>query len=246
MVKGVRERNMDIDRAVVLKGRLKNFKKNRVAVDFLLSDMDRSAAELTAVASALAGSGGAIGLASLAGTKEEADKVQFELGGKFFTGWLMWSPFQDDEEVEVVAEPLKDGTYRAFAILRPSDHTIALYPHCSRGKSAHFKNSFKWFMRGFLIVFLIYFFVMLATFWGEGIWREFFIALIGGGLGEFFVYGVIAYSMARRFLPFADMAEQIFHVLGRRDAAKIDLPARSKMARKKEGKPGLGVLYFRY
>ncbi|MDA5589937.1 hypothetical protein PL318_10925 [Burkholderia pseudomallei] len=139
---------MNIDKVVVLRGRLKNFKKERSTGDFLLSDTERSAVGLTAVASALVGSGGAIGLASLGGTKEEADKVQFELDGKFFTGWLMWSPFQDEEEVEVVAEPSKDGTYRVFAILRPSDRTIALYPHCSRGKRVHFRNSFKWFLRG--------------------------------------------------------------------------------------------------
>lgn len=238
--------DMNIDKVVVLRGRLKNFKKERSTGDFLLSDTERSAVGLTAVASALVGSGGAIGLASLAGTKEEADKVQFELDGKFFTGWLMWSPFQDEEEVEVVAEPSKDGTYRVFAILRPSDRTIALYPHCSRGKRAHFRNSFKWFLRGSSVIFSIYFFVMLFAFWREGMWREFFIVLIGGGLGVFLIYGVIAYSIARRFVPFSDMAEGIFRALGWLNTAEIDLPGRSKLAREAEKRPGLGILYFKY
>ncbi len=69
----------------------KILKRERSTGDFLLSDTERSTAGLAAIASALVDSGGAIGLASLAGTKEEADKVQFELDGKFFTGWLMWS-----------------------------------------------------------------------------------------------------------------------------------------------------------
>lgn len=145
---------MDNGRAVILRGVVSNFSKERATGDFLLSDADRSAAGLTAVAAALAGSGGAVGLASLAGIKEEADKVQFELNGKKITGWLMWSPFKNGDEVEVVAELLRDGTYRSFAVLKPEDRTIALYPHCSRGRIAHYKNSLKWFFYGIRFYFL--------------------------------------------------------------------------------------------
>lgn len=49
---------MDTSRAVVLRGVLENFHKKRATGDFLLSDLERSAAGLTAVASALASSGG--------------------------------------------------------------------------------------------------------------------------------------------------------------------------------------------
>lgn len=52
--------DMNIDKVVVLRGRLKNFKRERSTGDFLLSDTERSAVGLTAVASALVGSGGAI------------------------------------------------------------------------------------------------------------------------------------------------------------------------------------------
>lgn len=69
--------DMNIDKVVVLRGSLKNFKKERSTGDFLLSDTERSAVGLTAVASALVGSGGAIGLASLGGTKE--GRIRFNL-----------------------------------------------------------------------------------------------------------------------------------------------------------------------
>lgn len=147
---------MDNSRVVVLRGTVSNFSKERATGDFLLSDADRSTAGLTAVAAALAGSGGAIGLASLAGTKEEADKVAFELDGKKVMGWLMWSPFKNGDEVEVAAELMRDGTYRAFAVLKPNDRTIALYPHCSRGRIAHYKNSIKWLMIAFSFVFWVH------------------------------------------------------------------------------------------
>ncbi|WP_226377126.1 MULTISPECIES: putative type VI secretion system effector [Burkholderia] len=176
---------MDTSRAVVLRGVLENFHKERATGDFLLSDLERSAAGLTAVASALAGSGGAVGLASLAGTKEEADKVQFEIDGKQVAGWLMWSPFQNGDEVEVVAEPLRDGMYRAFAILRPSDRTIALYPHCSRGRWAFFKNAVKLFMLFFIFIVITLGSLLSAVFFvrGYGDWLGVLelIAMISGG-----------------------------------------------------------------
>ncbi|WP_156432449.1 MULTISPECIES: putative type VI secretion system effector [unclassified Burkholderia] len=239
---------MDTSRAVVLRGVLENFHKERATGDFLLSDLERSAAGLTAVASALAGSGGAVGLASLAGTKEEADKVQFEIDGKQVAGWLMWSPFQNGDEVEVVAEPLRDGMYRAFAILRPSDRTIALYPHCSRGRWAFFKNAVKLFMLFFIFIVITLGSLLSAVFFVRGYsdWLGVLelIAMISGGL--FVVYGIIAVNIARKFMPFVNMAEGIFEVLGWKGVSQIDLPGRSKVARRVEGRPGLGKLYFKY
>ncbi|MFG6808892.1 putative type VI secretion system effector [Burkholderia pseudomallei] len=165
---------MDASRAVILRGVLENLRKERAAGDFLLNDSDRSAAGLTAVASALAGSGGAVGLASLAGVKEEADRVQFEIDGKKITGWLMWFPFQDGDEIEVVAEPLRDGTYRTFAVLRPSDRTISLYPHCSRGRWAFFGNAAK--------IFALFLFLWCAR-WGRSYHSCILLkdTMIGGG-----------------------------------------------------------------
>ncbi|KGR97633.1 MULTISPECIES: putative type VI secretion system effector [Burkholderia] len=239
---------MDNGRAVILRGVVSNFSKERATGDFLLSDADRSAAGLTAVAAALAGSGGAVGLASLAGIKEEADKVQFELNGKKITGWLMWSPFKNGDEVEVVAELLRDGTYRSFAVLKPEDRTIALYPHCSRGRIAHYKNSLKWFFMAFAFIFLGSCGVMAGIFLvnHDDDWRSFVGLMGGGGLISLVIYAIIAYRISRKFMPFVVMAEGIFQSLGWRDVKSVDLPARSKAARKAERRPGLGTLYFRY
>ncbi|WP_076981678.1 putative type VI secretion system effector [Burkholderia pseudomallei] len=239
---------MDNSRVVVLRGTVSNFSKERATGDFLLSDADRSTAGLTAVAAALAGSGGAIGLASLAGTKEEADKVAFELDGKKVTGWLMWSPFKNGDEVEVAAELMRDGTYRAFAVLKPNDRTIALYPHCSRGRIAHYKNSIKWLMIAFSFVFLGSCGVMAIIFFAnrDGDWKGFAELMGRGGLIGFVFYAVIAFNISRKFMPFVKMAEGIFQALEWRDVKKVDLPARSRAAKKEGNKPGLGKLYFKY
>ncbi|WP_226383050.1 MULTISPECIES: putative type VI secretion system effector [Burkholderia] len=239
---------MNCDRAVILHGTIEKFSKQRTTGDFLLDDSDRSAAGLTAVAAALVGSGGAIGLAALAGTKEEADRIQFELDGKKISGWLMWSPFNNGDEVDVVAELLRDGTYRAFAMLKPRDRIIALYPHCSRGRIAHYINTLKWFVWIFGGIFLASCCVMGVIFWvnHDSDWRAFVGLMGGGGIISFVIYAIIAFSISRKFMPFVNMAEGIFQALGWRDAKTIDLPARSRDARKAEGKPGLGILYFKY
>lgn len=239
---------MDTNRAVVLRGVLENLRKERAAGDFLLSDLDRSAAGLTAVASALAGSSGAVGLASLAGAKEEADKVQFEIDGKQVAGWLMWFPFQDGDEVEAVAEPLRDGTYRTFAVLRPSDRTITLYPHCSRGRWAFFKNSAKLFALFFILMVCSMGALMSLMFFSKGYddWRGVAELISMASAGAFVIYGVIAVNIARKFMPFVNMTEGIFEVLGWEGVGRIDLPKRSKAARRAGGRPGLGKLYFKY
>ncbi|MCS3395516.1 putative type VI secretion system effector [Burkholderia thailandensis] len=239
---------MDTSRAMVLRGVLENLRKERATGDFLLSDLERSAAGLTAVASALAGSGGAVGLASLAGTKEEADKVQFEINGKQVTGWLMWFPFQDGDEVEVVAEPLRNGTYRTFAVLRPSDRTISLYPHCSRGRWAFFGNAVKVFALFFTFMVCSMGGLMLLIFFINGYndWWGVVELLSMASVGSLVIYGIIAMNIARKFMPFVNMAEGIFKVLGWEGVGRIDLPKKSKAARRSEGLPGLGKLYFKY
>ncbi|MFL9919657.1 hypothetical protein PQR75_30605 [Paraburkholderia fungorum] len=129
---------MNTTQAVLLRGRLTNYRKTRVNGDFMLNDGMRQQAGFTAIAAALAGSSGAIGLAGMTGTREQADQVEFELGGEKVEGVLTWSPFAEGDEVEVLAGRT-GGSYQVFAMLRPADRMIALYPHCSRGRWAHFR-----------------------------------------------------------------------------------------------------------
>lgn len=79
--------------------------------------------------------------------------------------------------------------------------------------------------------------------------------MIGGGgaelifmasAGSFIIYGLIAINISRKFMPFIYMAEGIFEVLGWERVERIDLPKKSRAARRTEGMPGLGKLYFKY
>ncbi|QBG97814.1 hypothetical protein EYC55_02805 [Xanthomonas oryzae] len=239
---------MDVSQVVILRGRIAQLHAERETGDFLFSNTDRQAIGLTAVGAALVGSGGAVGLASMADVKEEATKIRFEIDGKVVSGWLMWSPFNEGDEVQVVAEKARDGTFIAFAVLRPSDRVIALYPHCSKGWMAHLKTSLSWFIKVYAVVIIAYSTMALSIlgYDGELNLSSILWLLIIPGVAGILVYGVIALRMSLRFKPFIRMAEAIFAALGWKDVKNIDLPARSRAERKSSDTPGLGKLYFRY
>ena len=159
---------IDLQNTVVLDGTLKNYTKERTSHDFVLNQGTRNQAGLTAVAAAMAGSGGAIGLAGLAGTQEIADKVSFEVEGMKAQGWLAWSPFEEGDEIEVVADQIGEDSYEVFAILRPADRMIALYPHCSMGRYAHYRRAFRLYCNSFAVLYLAGAIMLLAiNFFGE-------------------------------------------------------------------------------
>jgi hypothetical protein len=60
------------------------------------------------------------------------------------------------------------------------------------------------------------------------------------------ITGIIAYRVAKKFMGFVHLPEEIFEGFGWIDVKNIDLPAYTKKG-KNPGEPAaLGVLYFRY
>ena len=51
--------------------------------------------------------------------------------------------FRNGDQVEVVVEPLEDGSYYAYALRRPIDHRLWLYPWAMKGTKANNKVAFK-------------------------------------------------------------------------------------------------------
>ena len=102
---------------------------------------------MVSVALAAAGMGGqAIATASNAGSlQEEADHVEFDLDGKKVRGWLWRSPFKEGDIVD--AAVVWQGEYfELVALANPADRTIALYPHCVRGRRAFYTLVFRWWL----------------------------------------------------------------------------------------------------
>lgn len=243
------EKTIAVDRSPrLLRGTIRNYKKTRQTQDFMFTQTDRDRMGAASVAAAMEGLGGlAIGLAGSAlDSRDPADLLEFELDGKPIRAWVWVSVFGEGDEVEVVAEPMGD-VWQGYAIRRVSDHMLALHPHCSRGRYAHYRASFKWYLIGFSFVFLGCSIINLGLQFFGNAPLEIFIdieesILLGGGA----IYGIIAWRVARKYMGIVKLAESIFKVFGWKDVKNIDLPALTKK-HKKPGDPGaLGVLFFRY
>ncbi|UXY16947.1 hypothetical protein N8I74_08025 [Chitiniphilus purpureus] len=236
--------------AQVLRGKITNLRKTRESASFFFTDSDQTAMGVVAVAAAAVGLGSqAIAVASATTSiEEEADYLEFELDGRDVRGWVWRSPFSEGDEVEAVVEK-EGGHYVAYAIARPSDRTIALYPHCSRGKLAHIKNAVKWWFVGVSIVLSVMYFITFLAVIGDGI--EFFIdmwkySLSWAGLGLYGFFGIMTISMTKKWMPFVRLSERCFAALGWASPSNIDLVASTKKARTDSDPGELGVMYFRY
>jgi hypothetical protein len=88
-----------------------------------------------------------VGMAS--GQQEAADylnSVQYfrcKLGEFTVHGIFCRAFFRNGDKVEVVVEPLDDGSYYAYALRRPIDHRLWLYPWAMKGTKASNKASLK-------------------------------------------------------------------------------------------------------
>ncbi|AFQ48534.1 putative type VI secretion system effector [Burkholderia cepacia] len=233
----------------LLRGHIRNLRSTRQSQEFLFTDADRTTMGVTAVAAGLAGLGGvAIGLAASADdTAEDADLLEFELDGKSIRAWVWVSVFKEGDEVEIVAEQFGQ-IWHAFGIRRVSDRIVALHPHCSRGRYAHYKATARWWIGltgTFLLCFNI-FAVIVLYFSGESDWLGVLNLFFWGGVIVSTIAGVISVRMGRKMMKFACLAEGIFSGFGWKDVKNIDLPAITKKS-KRPGEPGaLGILYFRY
>lgn len=233
----------------LLRGYIQNLRSTRQSQEFLFTDADRIAMGATAVAASLAGLGGvAVGLAASADdTAEEADLLEFELDGKSIRAWVWVSVFKEGDEVEIVAEKI-GPIWHAFGIRRVSDRIVALHPHCSRGRYAHYKATARWWI-GLTTIFLLafnIFAVIVLYFSGDNDWFGILNLFLGGGVIVAAITGVIAFRISRKMMKFVRLAEGIFSGFGWRGVKNIDLPAITKKS-KQPGEPGaLGILYFRY
>ncbi|WEY37709.1 putative type VI secretion system effector [Paraburkholderia sp. SUR17] len=239
----------DMSSTQLLRGRVQNLRKTRCSQDFFFTPEDRAKMGGTAIAAGLAGLGGiATGLSGMAmDTTEEADLLEFELDGKQVRAWVWVSVFEDGDEVEVVAERWGD-VWQGYGIRRLTDRIVALHPHCSRGRYAHYKAFAKWWLiaGGALVLTGCVITVLMALVKSIDDWKGIFVMCALGGLGSMAIFGLIAYRVAGKMTGFVRLAEGIFQGFGWKNVKSIDLPALTKKNKRPEDPGALGVLYFRY
>jgi hypothetical protein len=237
----------------LLKGQIRNLRKTRRNQDFFFTAADRAKMGATAIAAGLVGLGGvATGLSGMAmDTTEEADLLEFDLDGKPIRAWVWQSVFNEGDEVEVVAEQAETH-WQGYGLYRPGDAIVALHPHCSRGRYAHYRAAFRIYLKcvvPLLIATLAMIFIVGYSIDGSKsimVFASAFPAFMGGVVASASIFGGIAYSISRKLMGFVTLAEGIFEGFGWRNVKSIDLPAVTKKSKKPGDPAALGVLYFRY
>ena len=234
-----------------LRGVITNYKCTRISTNFVFTKTDRNALGVVAIAAGIAGlSGMAVTTATSASAEEDADYLEFELNGTRVKGFVWRSPFNEGDTVDVIAEWHED-CFELFAVARPEDRIVALYPHCSRGRKSHWKNAIKWWFLGVAALltfggFLLGIGILIVSqSWSEtaGVLKDGmpFMPLI---FYPFFLLMTI--SLAWKWMSFVRLAEKIFVAFDWKQPSDIDLKKRSKATRTDADPKGYGTFFFRY
>ncbi|TWI61763.1 hypothetical protein IP91_04361 [Pseudoduganella lurida] len=237
------------DGLVHIGGVIENYRVVRESASFVFTKGDQRSFGAIAIAASLAGLGAqAISVASNAtALDEEADHVHFDIDGLAVSGWLWRSPFKEGDRVEIAAEWRSDH-YEVFGIARPADRTIALYPHCTRGKVTHIRNAIKWLI--YAAIFFDVGVVALSSTLNTTIveyWTGAFKAGAGWVIGAIhLVMAFAVYSMTKKWLPFVRVAEKVFSTLGLPSPGNVDLVKSSRGKQQPDDTFEFGAMYFRY
>ena len=122
-----------------------------------------------------------VGMAS--GQQEAVDylnSVQYfrcRLGELTIQGIFCRAFFHNGDQVEVVVEPMEDGSYYAYALRRLIDHRLWLYPWSMKGSKANSKEALKYTGTFTLIVFIIS--MVLVVFISNNLFFFFFTLAVG-------------------------------------------------------------------
>ena len=239
------------ERLQSISGTIVKLSCTRRHANFVFSGNDKAALGIIAVAASLTtNSGLAASTAATANVQEEADYLDFLLNGKIVRGWVWRSPFKEGDQVDVVAQ-WQGSHYEAFAIARPIDRIVALYPHCSRGRLRHWLTVLKWWLIGctILMVFgavgLLCFGLISGRPWAK-IWGDIAFLVPASSQLIFPFFLVAAVSMGWKWMSFVRLAEQIFIAFEWDRPSCIDLKKSSREGRTASGSLDCGVFYFRY
>jgi hypothetical protein len=165
-----------------------------------------------------------IGMAS--GQEEAADYLnsaqyfRCKLGELTIHGIFCRAFFRNGDKVEVVAEPLEDGSYYAYALRRAIDHRLWLYPWAMKGTKANNKEAFRYTGGLTLCMFIIS--IILSSLALDELWiLAFFLSISVIFHGLFFL---IFFWIYRNMLGGGSkVADKIFATLGYRKPKTVDM-----------------------
>jgi uncharacterized MnhB-related membrane protein len=224
----------------LLTGTLSDLYIDSSEFDFVSSGGEEIAADRAAIGLAAAGLVGAASntpVASSGGT----DSVQAFVGvvdGKRISGCFSKVWFQNGDDIECAVEPQSGGSFAVYAVRRPSDQTLWMHPHCSRGRKKHWKYARKMSVILALVT-TAFLLLMLMPHYGFALWANeksyhavTVFTIMGVVMGFYFPL-----KTALQWAPFVAIAESIFTALGYPDAACVDMVEQDKAFRKRQA-PG--------
>lgn len=246
-------RHPNVLELVKISGVINNLITTRDEASFVFTENDKNTMGVIAVSAALVGlDGQATAISSNASAMEEAaDYVEFNIDERIVKGWLWRNPFSEGDTVNVAVEWQGDH-YELFAVSRPSDKTIALYPHCSRARCQHIRNAVKWWFLSAagmqILLLLLNYFLYGDENDSFNDWIKFFHKEFGWRwvFAIFIMFAIPVASMTRQWMPFVKVAEKVFRALELPNPGRLDLIKSSKKQRTSEDKAEFGIMYFRY
>jgi hypothetical protein len=210
-------------------GTVANLKTGNASENFVFGSGDRAVGGAAAVGLAAAGLAGAATGATMSGG-DAADKVtafECSVGTQSVQGRFGEVTFAEGDHVEVVGTMFK-SELSALAVTRPSDRTIWMHPHCSRGTKAYQRFCLRWIPALSFLTPTVFVVTMTLISGGpEDFW--FFAATIMSGA---IMVAVLLLLLARAFLRFAKLSDQIFAGLQFDQPQSVDLPNRLSAASK--------------
>ena len=210
----------------VIRGMVSDLYISQGEENFLFTNADKTAGGAAAVGLAVGGLAGAA-TGAIYNSGDAADKLDFficRVGEEIVKGRFGKVSFADEDAVEVVG--LREGSqFNAYAVIRPSDRVIWMYPHCTRGSKAYKKFS--------LMAIGLVSFVTPAFFFGlfELISDRPFIGItawLAASASGAVICSIVLGFTAWRFMKFAHIADDIFEGLGFDNPSNVDLPKRLK------------------
>jgi hypothetical protein len=216
---------MQTNNAVVrVAGTVADLKTSTTSENFVVGSGDRAVGAAAAVGLGAAGlAGAATGAAMSSG--DAADKVTAftcKVGTQRVAGRFGEVTFAEGEQIEVVGT-VSSGELSALAVVRPSDRTIWMHPHCSRGTKAYRHFCMRWIPALSFLTPTVFVLLMTLISGGRGSDFLFFAVMITAGA---IAVAALLFLLARKFRPFAKLSDQIFAALEFDQPESVDLPKR--------------------
>jgi hypothetical protein len=214
----------------LIRGTLTELSINDAEVN-LVSDVQSTSAGGIAVGLATAGLAGAATNALLAeaGARDNVQTFSATVAGERIVGCVSKVSFRDGDEVECAIDRQPDGTLVAYAIRRPTDRTVWMFPHCSRGRRKHWLYALKMAaIVSFAITGSLWVWLLAGLDFALDHPHLYFPATI------YLIMGLLlgthlSLNTARRWMPFVTVAESVFAAFGYRNASAVDLGADDKL-----------------